>query len=261
MRLRIDAELDYYFPEQADVLLALEVAQTPDQRLVEDRLTVDTATPLKPIAGHQAVGQRTWTAGEGRFVARYHAVVDVQRAQADIAALAKVALRDLPADAIDYLWPSRYCQSEPLQIFAADRFGALAAGGAQVAAAARWVRDNLDYVPGHSDATTTAHDTFHRKKGICRDFAHVLITMVRAFDIPARMVSAYAWQLDPPDFHAVVEVYLDGAWHLIDPTGLAPVEGLARIGVGRDATDVSFMTIFDGVADMRRQRVTVERLD
>jgi len=77
--------------------------------------------------------------------------------------------------------------------------------------------------------------------------------------MPARMVSAYAWTLDPPDFHAVVEVYLDGGWYLVDPTGLAPVEGLVRIGVGRDATDISFMTIF-GSATMKRQQVLVERL-
>ena len=84
--------------------------------------------------------------------------------------------------------------------------------------------------------------------------------MARASGIPARCVSAYAWQLNPPDFHAVVEVWLDGAWHLVDPTRLAPVEGLVRIGVGRDAVDIAFMTAF-GTAELNEQRVSVSRLD
>ena len=113
-------------------------------------------------------------------------------------------------------------------------------------------------MPGCSDAETTAHDTFEAREGICRDFAHVMISMARALDIPARMVSAYAWKLDPPDFHAVVEVYLEGGWYLVDPSGLAPIDGLVRIGVGRDAVDASFMTIFGGSAELNSQSVSVE---
>lgn len=260
MRLKIDAALDYHLPQQADILLALEVAKMPDQHLVSDRLTVGTATPLVPLAGHDGVGRRTWTAGAGRFTAYYAAIVDVVRTAPDFASLAAVPLRDLPGQAIDYLWPSRYCQSDRMHPFALDTFGHLS-GGAQVQAIAEWTRGHVDYEPGHSDATTTAHDTFTKRKGICRDFAHVMISVARALDIPARMVSAYAWNLSPPDFHAVVEVYLQGGWHLVDPSGLAPVEGLVRIGVGRDATDISFMTIFGGSAEINSQSVRVERLD
>ena len=258
MRLTIDAELDYYFPAAADVLLEVEVAKLADQRLVEDRLTVGTATPLTPVPGHDGIGRRTWTRGEGRFTARYTATVDVEREAADLGTLPGVPLRDLPGEAIHYLWPSRYCQSETLQGFAREQFAPLA-GGARVAAMAAWTRSNLKYQPGCSDSGTTAHDTFQERKGICRDFAHVMISFARALDIPARMVSAYAFDLDPPDFHAVVEVYLDGGWYLVDPSGLAPVEGLVRIGVGRDATDISFMTIFGGSADLNRQSVCVQK--
>ena len=260
MRLKIEAELDYFFPSPATVLLELEAAQLADQRVVEDRLTVGTATPLGPIAGHDGIGRRTWTGGEGRFTARYEATVDVARDGPDLAALKATPLRQLPAGTIEYLWPSRYCDPVKLRDFALGEFGHLS-GGAQVAAIAQWTLDNLSYEPGCSDAETTALHTFDQKKGICRDFAHVMITLVRALDMPARMVSAYAWRLDPPDFHAVVEVFLDGAWHLVDPTGLAPVDGLVRIGVGRDAADISFMTIFDGSAELCSQSVRVARLD
>lgn len=258
MRLKIDANLDYEFPQPADVLLALEVAQMSDQLLVEDRLNVTTATPLTPIAGHDGIGRRTWTRGERRFVARYQAIVDVNRESPDLAGLKSVPLLQLPGSAIQYLWPSRYCQPDKFKDFSADRFGGLE-GGACVAAMAEWTRDNLSYVPGCSDGETTAEDSFRHRKGICRDFAHVMISLARGLDIPARMVSAYAWKLEPPDFHAVVEVYLDDDWHLVDPTGLAPVEGLARIGVGRDAADISFMTIF-GTANLIEQSVAVERI-
>ncbi len=260
MRLKIEADLDYFLPQPADVLLEMEVAQLPDQRLVEDRLSVGTATPLRPVMGHGGIGRRTWTGGEGRFTARYEAVVDVDRQVPDLSACGLVPLQHLPASTIEYLWPSRYCDSGKLRDFALETFGGLA-GGRRVAAIAEWARTNLRYESGCSDADTTAHDTFGHRKGICRDFAHVMIALTRALDIPARMVSAYAWQLDPPDFHAVVEVYLEGGWHLVDPTGLAPVDGFVRIGVGRDAADVSFMTVFGGTADFNYQSVRVTRLD
>lgn len=259
MRLKIDARLDYQFPEAADVLLALEAAQMPDQLLAEDKLLVGTATPLTPVGGHQGIGRRIWTRGEGNFTARYTATVEVVRQVSDLARVRAVPLNSLPGRVIHYLWPSRYCQPDRFKDFAIEQFGGLE-GGARINAMAEWTRANLSYTPGCSDEQTTAADTFEQKQGICRDFAHVMICFARALDIPARMVSAYAWRLDPPDFHAVVEVYLEGGWYLVDPTGLAPIEGLVRIAVGRDATDISFMTIF-GTANLNSQSVAVERLD
>ena len=116
------------------------------------------------------------------------------------------------------------------------------------------MRTEMDYVPGSSDTETTAADAFVSRQGVCRDYAHLLASFARAAGIPARLVSAYAWRLEPPDFHAVVEVWLDGGWHLVDPTGLAPIEGMARIAVGRDATDIAFMTIFGEAADAQPER-------
>ena len=121
---------------------------------------------------------------------------------------------------------------------------------------ADWIFENFEYAPGSSNETTTATDTFLMRRGVCRDFAHTLISFCRAMGVPARMVSAYAPAIDPPDFHAVVEVWLDHAWHLIDPTRLSREEELVRIAIGRDATDISFMTIF-GAAELRDQRVAV----
>jgi transglutaminase-like putative cysteine protease len=259
MRLNIDVELDYDFPYAADVLLAIEVAQLPDQRLVEDLLTVDGAGPLRPIVGEEGIGRRTWMQAQGRFVARYRATIDLDRPPISIDGLAVAPARELPAEVVPYLWPSRYCEADRFEAFVGRTFDGVE-GGAKVNAMAEWIRGHVDYRLGSSDATTTAVDAFVSRQGVCRDYAHLLASFARAAGIPARLVSAYAWRLDPCDFHAVVEVWLDGAWHLADATGLAPLEGLARICVGRDATDIAFMTIF-GEAEMRGQKVVVTRVD
>ena len=259
MRLSIEVELDYHFPAAADVLLSIEAAQLPDQLLLEDLLTVDGAAgPLRPIAGEDGIGRRTWLRAEGAFAARYRATVDVERPGATLDGLAADSPRDLPAEVVPYLWPSRYCEADRFETFVERRFAGLD-GGARIAAMAEWIRAQMAYVPGSSDTRTTAADAFVARRGVCRDYAHLMASFARAAGIPARLCSAYAWRLDPPDFHALVEVWLDGGWRLADATCLAPLEGLVRIAVGRDATDIAFMTIF-GEARMERQSVKVTRI-
>jgi transglutaminase-like putative cysteine protease len=260
MRLQIDIDLDYFLPEPADVLLAVEVAQLPDQALLRDLLTIDGAdAPLTPVAGEDAIGQRTWVRASGRLHATYRATVEVERRIRPIRNLPICPLPQLPPEAIAYLWPSRYCQSDQFETYVEHRFGDLA-GGAKLLAMRDWVNAELDYVPGSSDTTTTAADAFVSRQGVCRDFAHLMATFARAAGVPARLTSVYALGMKQPDFHAVVEVWLDGAWHFLDATGLAPAEGFVRICVGRDATDIAFMTIF-GSAVMNGQSVRVTRLD
>lgn len=259
MHLKIDVALDYRLTEPADILLAVEVAQLPDQRLVSDLLTVSGAGPLRPIVGEDGIGQRTWFRAEGPLVARYEAEVALDRPELDITPLPIAARRDLPAVVVPYLWPSRYCEADRFESFVERRFGELE-GGAKILAMAEWIRAEVDYVPGSSDTATTAADAFVARQGVCRDYAHLMATFARAAGIPARLVSAYAHKLEPPDFHALVEVWLGDAWQLVDATGLAPLEGAVRIGVGRDATDIAFMTVF-GTAELNAQSVAVTRLD
>jgi len=259
MRLRIDVALDYRFAEPADVLLAVEVAQLPDQRLISDLLTVGGAGPLRPIVGEDGIGRRTWLCAEGTLQARYEAEVELERPALDLSTLPIADLRDLPAEVVPYLWPSRYCEADRFESFVERRFGELA-GGAKILAMADWIRGEIDYVSGSSDTSTTAADAFVARQGVCRDYAHLMATFARAAGVPARLVSAYAHELEPPDFHALVEVWLGDAWQLVDATGLAPLEGAVRICVGRDATDIAFMTIF-GSAELVEQSVAVEQLD
>ena len=256
MRLSINAELDYFFAQPADVLLAVEAIPMDDQRLIKDKLTVrGDSSPLRSFEAHGTPGRRQWTESRGETRILYEAQVEVQRAPLKIAGLTVPPRRALPPDVINYLFPSRYCESDRQETYVMKKFGSKY-GGDQVLMMADWIYESFDYVPGSSDATTTATDSFLKRQGVCRDYSHVLISFARAAGIPARMVSVYAPDMEWPDFHAVVEVWLDGSWHLIDPSRLATEESLVRIAFGRDATDISFMTIF-GFAELRRQSVDV----
>ncbi len=257
MRFEIDVVLDYDLPEPHDVLLQIEVAQMADQRLIEDRLTVASPEKLRPVSGGESIGQRTWAAASGRFLAHYTARVDIDRPVVAIDRLAASDPRALPALVVPYLLPSRYCQSEKFESFVHGEFSGLS-GGAKILAMQDWIARHVAYVSGASTADTTAADSFVQRQGVCRDFAHLLASFARAATIPARIVSAYAPDVTPPDFHAVVEVWLEEAWHLIDATGMAKADEIIRIAVGRDATDIAFMTVF-GTAQFRDQRVTVTR--
>ncbi|AUW59192.1 transglutaminase [Sphingobium sp. SCG-1] len=260
MLLQIEADLNYRFDMPTDILLAIEAADLPDQRIIEDRMIVRGAGPLSTIPGGNRVGRRTWTRTEtGPFNANYRATIEVDRPPSTIIGLSASPLPQIPSDVVPFLWPSRYCEADRLYSFAQQEFGGLQ-GGNFAHAAAEWVRGHIRYVSGSSDGTTTAADTFLSRQGVCRDFAHLTAAIIRAHDIPARVASVYAWRLDPPDFHAVVEVWLDNAWHIVDATGLAPIEGMVRMAVGRDATDIAFLTAF-GTATLDSQTITVTRAD
>jgi len=155
------------------------------------------------------------------------------------------------------LLPSRYCPSDTMEKRALQTVGKATPGYDQVDAIRGWIRENIEYKYGVSTGSTTAIDTLRDGAGVCRDFSHIGISLCRALRIPARMVVGYVWFAEPPqDFHALIEAWLDGQWMLFDPTGMAPVDRVVRIGTGRDAKDVAFATIF-GALQMTRKEVMV----
>lgn len=258
MRLSIDVSLDYWLEEPADVLLQIEAASMADQKLEAQDLKVWTDTPITAVAGEEAIGQRCWARGIGQFRAHYQAIVAIDRPRVDLAGLRGAPPRALPGLVIPYLLPSRYIEADKFEGFIKAEFGGLE-GGALAQAMTDWVRGNLSYVAGTSSGVTTALMTFADRRGVCRDYAHLLCALARAGGIPARCVSAYAPGVEPQDFHAVCEVWLEGGWHLIDATGMANCQDIARVAVGRDATDIAFMTVF-GRAMMNSQQVEVRAL-
>jgi len=170
---------------------------------------------------------------------------------ADPARLVAVPLVELPAPTLRFLLPSRYCQVDKVQQFAWSEFGNVAPGHAQVKAVIEDVRARTRFQVGVSTVDTSAVETLREGVGVCRDFAHLAIALLRALNYPARFVTAVDYgadpRLGPPDFHAYVETFLGGRWYLFDPTGISPTTGLIRIATGRDAADVSFATMFGPV--------------
>ncbi|WP_395639454.1 transglutaminase family protein [Pseudolysinimonas sp.] len=150
----------------------------------------------------------------------------------------------LPVDErelVTYLRPSRYVQSDSLVDRARDLFVGLEGRGL-LAAVEEWVFQHLRYDGGATSPTGGAVETLEAGAGVCRDFANVTAGFLRALDVPARLVSVYAPELEPRDFHAVVEACIEGRWVVVDSTRLAPRSGLARIATGRDSADTAFLT-------------------
>lgn len=157
-------------------------------------------------------------------------------------------------DLVGYLRPSRYAESDALYMQARSMFAGLA-GLALVNAVATWTHETLEYVPGSSTGTDSARTTLNAGRGVCRDFAHVVVTMLRACDVPARVAAVYAPGLSPMDFHAVAEAWVDGRWNVVDATRLAPRQSLVRISTGRDASDIAFLT--NHIGNLRLSTVEV----
>lgn len=255
MILNVNVHLNYAIQNPTDVLLQLCVPDQPDQRVLEQSISYGNNVQVSTVPAEGGFGERILMNINHDLNCSYAARIDVNRPIIDIADLAATPPYKLPSDVIRYLMPSRFCQSDELQNYVAADFGN-SMGGQRIAQLRDWIFERYRYVPGSSNGQTTAIDTFVQRQGVCRDFAHVLIALSRASAIPARFVSVYAPYVTPQDFHAVAEVYLDDAWHLVDPTGMAASNQMARIGVGLDAAEVPFMTSF-GPAMMQYQSVRV----
>jgi transglutaminase-like putative cysteine protease len=163
---------------------------------------------------------------------------------------------NLPTDTLLYTLPSRYCQSDQLVNMAFDQFGDAQPGWARVQTICEWINRHISYRYGTSDTGTSAYDTAAQRQGVCRDFAHLGISFCRALSIPARYVAGYCLGLDPPDFHAWFEAYLDGHWVAFDATERQPRPALVMMTVGRDAADCAWSTFY-GIGSTKTLSVEV----
>jgi transglutaminase-like putative cysteine protease len=152
-------------------------------------------------------------------------------------------------DAVRYLRPSRYCESDTLGPTARAEFAGLD-GLDVLAGVSSWVGSQLSYVPGSSLPTDGAVRTLLSRQGVCRDYAHLVVALLRALDIPARLAAVYAPGLSPMDFHAVAEAIIDDTWYSVDATTLAPRQTLMRIATGRDASDTAFLSSRGGFVEL-----------
>lgn len=265
LRLRLALELDYDIADPGcDFIFNVHAAHTDRQRVVEERLTLSqdiqprVETDLATRNRHLRVN-----ALAGPLKLAYGATVDLSHHVAEPAQIGEVPVARLPEQVLGYLYPSRYCQSDRLHKFAMREFGQQWQGYSRVQAIRDWVLERTTFSSNTSNSNTSAIDTLLETVGVCRDFAHLMIALCRAINIPARFTTGIDYGADPalgpPDFHAYVEAYLGDRWYLFDPSGTAIPMGLVRLGTGRDAADVAFATIF-GTVTSSAPRITIEAI-
>lgn len=234
----VTAELDVNVIEAATLEVQVAAAYSHGYGLVEDiSITLDDK-PLAWRAIEAALGGRVW-------------LIDTRPGHVQISYRAEITGRADPPDQspaiqLPYQRPSRYCESDRIQGFANRLFRGVSEPADILAGVSSWVGGQLEYVSGSSGPTDGAVDTLLAGRGVCRDYAHLTVALLRAMQIPARLVAVYAPGLEPMDFHAVAEAFIDGGWYVIDPTLLAPRQSLVRIVTGRDAADTSFLANYGG---------------
>lgn len=229
----VDREADF------ELLVLPSAGHEADESLA---LAIDgEAVESTEQAGRHGTRELRFTAGPGRLTCTFDATI------------ASAAPSAADGDPSRYLAPSRYAEVDQLRDFASERFGR-AEGWTAVDAVVRHVARALDYDMERSELDDGAVATLRKAGGMCRDYAHVVIALCRALGVPARYASVYSPALQPPDFHAVAEVHLDGEWWVVDATHLAPRRSMVRIATGVDAEETAWAT-------NSRGRVTLERLE
>ncbi len=220
----------------------------------------DAPVGEETLSVRSAGGDHTVEESRDRFGNRVHVLHDLPAGTVEISyrasgiAPAGPPVVD-PTDLVMHLHPSRYCEVDEFTRIAAGVVGERA-GRAAVDAVVAWVHDHLDYVPGSSTVTDSARSTYLSRQGVCRDYAHLTATLLRAAGVPARCAAVYAPGLTPMDFHLVVEALVEDRWIVVDATHLAPRASMVRIATGQDAADTAFMTTLTGNVQLTGMQVS-----
>jgi transglutaminase-like putative cysteine protease len=249
MERSVSARLVFKTVAHTKAALAIAAAKNTGYTSFQDSLSVTVGgeqVPLTELSDHHG--------------GRIHYMEFADPAEVTVEYSATVVGRAVPeeadlADLIRYVRPSRYAESDRLLPTAYAEFGGIH-GEELLRAVRNWVNGELRYVSGSSRGTDGAVETLLNRRGVCRDFAHLAIALLRSKDIPARLAAVYAPGLSPMDFHAVAEAHVSGAWHIIDPTGMAPRESMLRITAGRDSADTAFLSTVGGSLTLNQMRVT-----
>jgi transglutaminase-like putative cysteine protease len=263
IRLRLSLELDYeVFDPGCDFIFNIHAAHTNRQRVIEESLTLNQNVATQVETDPATLNRYLrLSARPGPLRVAYQATVDLTHYMALPEQIPEVPVARLPAQVLGYIYPSRYCQSDRLLKFAMREFGQQWHGYSRVQGIRDWVLQHTRFTQNTSNSNTSAIDTLLETVGVCRDFAHLMIALCRAMNIPARFTTGIDYGADPAlgptDFHAYVEAYLGDRWYMFDPSGTAIPMGFVRFGTGRDAADVAFATIFGSVVSSA-PRISIE---
>ncbi|MFZ1162943.1 transglutaminase-like domain-containing protein [Mycobacterium sp.] len=248
MRREVSAELEVEITVPTTLEFQIAVAPHPRTEVLESLHFVLNGRPIDPLEISGVHGNRIhkFEAPAGHLRVDYAATIVGQTDPAPVT----------DHDLSMYLRPSRYAEADKFYGFAATEFGTYGDSATLLENVSSWVGTRLSYVAGSSDPIDGAVDTLLIGQGVCRDFAHLVVALLRAVNVPARLVSVYAPGLFPMDFHAVAEAFVEGQWRVVDATLLAPRQTLVRIATGRDAADTAFLDNHKGSITLNWLSVT-----
>jgi transglutaminase-like putative cysteine protease len=266
MQVQVGCEFVYQLTASVHAVIQVEPRMDTPVRLRTEQWSAEPELPSSRYTDSFGNLCRRMDLPAGRSVLRYDALAELS-GDTDPAwtAAPEVAAADLPDYALAFTLPSRLCPSDALAPVAQEHFGEIAPGWARVQAITDWVHDEIGFSPGSSTSVTTATEVLEARKGVCRDFAHLAITLCRALNVPARYAFGYLPDVgvdpsgDPMDFCAWMEVFLGGAWWTFDPRNNQRRAGRVLIGRGRDALDVAMVTTF-GAAPLESMAVWADVL-
>ncbi len=252
MLIKIGYELVFEIPAPTAMLLLLYTHPSRESNIVRaGKLRIEPSVRISDYM--DCFGNRVGRilAPAGRLRLWNDAIIHDSGEPDDVNPRARqVPLEDLPDDVIQFLLASRYCEVDRMSQIAWDLFGTTAPGWARVQAICDWAHNHVQFGYAFASPTKTAFDVYNERRGVCRDFMHLAITMCRALNIPARYATGYLGDIGippqpfPMDFSAWFEVYLDGRWYTFNARHNTPRIGRVLMARGRDAVDVALTTSF-----------------
>jgi transglutaminase-like putative cysteine protease len=268
MKIRFGYELDYHNPQPTCMVFKLHARPRAGQRLiVPDTMRLDP--PVATVSFLDPFGNlcTRLEAPVGRLKITADALLE-DSGEPEVAYFdaRESPVERLPNEVLQYLAPSRYCESDLLSCEAFRLFGQLAPGWSRVQAICDFVHRHIKFGYAFARGTRTAFETYREAAGVCRDFSHLAIALCRGLNIPARYCSSYLGDIGVPvadvpmDFAAAIEVFLDGGWHTFDPRNNARRIGRLLVARGFDAGDCAISTAF-GCATLQSFRVWTDQVE
>jgi transglutaminase-like putative cysteine protease len=252
MLIRLGYELAVQCPAPTPILAALEIR--PERRIDLVREQRPHLNPDVPSSVYvDQFGNRClrFTAPAGETSIRYDAVLaDAGEWEKAHPELGEVPIAELPDEALVFMLGSRYCDTDLMMDTAWNLFGNTQPGWQRVQAICDYVHERISFGYSYARSTRTAGQAYEERVGVCRDFAHLAVTLCRCMNIPARYVNGFLGDIGiprdnaPMDFSAWFEAYLEGGWYTFDARHNKPRMGRVIVAYGRDATDVPLIHTF-----------------
>jgi transglutaminase-like putative cysteine protease len=257
MRLKAGCEMYLESDRETPLIAMLRPRSGEGQWVASESYQLEPFTPVSEYTDVFGNLCQRLVAPAGRFYIRVDAEVETSNEIAVAPGAPRTPVQQLPEDTLQYLLPSRYCPCDRLEDKAREVVAKHAAGYDEVEAIRAFIQRDIEYKYGVSNASTDACETLRDGAGVCRDFAHIGISLCRALHIPARMVVGWLHELDPMDMHAWFEAFVGGRWYTFDATQRKPRGGRVAVAYGRDAGDVALFNEY-GPTQVAKMKVWVD---